>query len=106
MDTAKLRQLISQRASLNINDDFALIECWKQETSLLAENIQDSIIFLNTCTDEEFNWVSEVFDDLIDTTQSEELLRAICSRAEIISDPDMRSSIAKDIEFAKDQLRN
>lgn len=105
MNIENLRNVLARRSSLNLNDDIVLMECWKQETEILSENISETIAFFDTCTEEEFFWVSEVFDDLIEKTQSRELFQAICKRAESINNPEYKVSISTDIEFARDQFR-
>ena len=106
MNTTKLKETLSLRLSLNDNDDFALMECWKQERNLLSEDISGTIVFFDSCTDEEFYWLSEVFDDLIEKTQSKELFQTICARTERVSDPELKASIATDIEFARERFEN
>ncbi len=105
MNIDDLRNVLAHRTSLSINDDFALMECWRLETEILSENLSETILFFDTCTDEEFFWLSEVFDDLIERTQSRELFQAICKRAESINNPEYKVSISTDIEFARDQFK-
>ena len=105
MNIIDLRDVLARRSSLNINDDFALIECWKQETKILSENIYETIAFFDTCTDEEFFWLSEVFDDLIEKTQSREVFQAICRRTERINNPAYKVSVSTDIIFAQGRFR-
>lgn len=40
------------------------MECWKAETDILSDNISESIDFILANSDDEFYWLSEVFDDL------------------------------------------
>ena len=105
MNIAKLKELLSLRLSLNDNDDFALMECWKQESTLLSEDISETIVFFDSCTDEEFYWLGEVFDDLIEKTQSKELFQTICARTERINNPELKASLAADIEFARERFK-
>ena len=104
MNIIDLRNVLAQRISLSTNDDFALMECWKQETKILSENVPETITFFDTCSDEEFFWFSEVFDDLIEITQSRELFQAICRRAERVVNPEYKASISTDIDFAQEQF--
>ena len=105
MNTAKLKEILSLRLSLNDNDDFSLMECWKQESALLAEDISGTIVFFDSCTNEEFYWLSEVFDDLIEKTQNKELFQTICERTERVRDSELKASIATDIEFARERFK-
>ncbi len=104
MNTIELKETLAQRVALKLNDDFALMECWKKEAAILSEDVSETIRYFDSCTDEEFFWLSEVFDDLIEKTQSKELLQAICERANRIDNADYKSSILTDIEFARAQF--
>ena len=106
MNIVELKNIVAQRLAINNNDDFTLMECWKKEVAILSENTSETIAFFDTCTDEEFFWLSEVFDDLIEKTKSKELFQAICDRTERISNPEYKASIATDIEFARGQLED
>lgn len=106
MNSIELRNVLARRTSLMLNDDVALAECWKHETVILSENIPETIAFFDTCTDEEFYWLSEVFDDLIEKTQSRELFQAICSRTKKIDNPEYKASISTDIEYAQAQFKD
>lgn len=104
MNIIDLKNVLERRSSLDINDDFALMDCWKREVEFLSDNISETIAFFDTCTDEEFFWLSEVFDDLIEKTQSKELLQAICNRTEKINNPEYKASISTDIKYALAQF--
>lgn len=81
MNVTDLRAELTHRIALNVNDDFGLEESWKKLTSILSENVDDTIKFFNDiCTDEEFFWLSEVFSDVSGVLQSEEYVQAIKER--------------------------
>ena len=75
MNITEFRDIIKKRATLDPNDDFETENCWKTEVAILSESINNTIHFLqNECTEDEFAWISEVIDDLVETTKSKELL--------------------------------
>ena len=101
----ELRSVLNKRQHLELNDDFALMECWKQEMALLTEDLAGTISFLSNCTDEEFYWLSEVFDDLMAETQSNDIMNALCKRFERVRDQEKRDSILTDLKFSGIQLQ-
>ncbi len=104
MDTNRLREIIEYKKTLDINDP-AIMDCWKKEAELLSENVSETISFIdNECTDDEFYWLCEVFDDVISKTQSRELLRILIDRNSRVKDPEQRESNMVDLNFAKDSL--
>lgn len=105
MNISKLKQILSRRISLDPNDDYAIYDCWTQEINILSKNIQETVAFLeNECTDEEFYWLSEIFEDIAYNTQSTEFINCIKNRLNRISDKSLIESIQTDIEFAESNI--
>lgn len=106
MNTSKLKEILSKRKSLDLNDDYSIYDCWTKEINILSENIQETITFLkNECTDEEFYWLSEIFEDIAYNTQSKEFINCIKNRLNRISDKNLIESIKTDIEFAESNIK-
>ncbi len=81
MNINVLKAELSHRLSLHINDDFGLEESWKRLTNIMSENIYETIeFFKHKCTDEEFFWLSEVFSDVAEKTQSKDFVQALKQR--------------------------
>ncbi len=75
MDVNKFREIIKQREETDDEWDYGLEQCWKKEIEILSEDIQSTIEFLkNECTADEYSWISEVLDDVIDKNPSKELV--------------------------------
>ena len=81
MDITKLRIAVSKRIKLQPNDDDETEECWEEETWILSEDISGTLHFFETeCTDEEFLWLSEVFEDISKKIQSEKFIQVLRNR--------------------------
>ena len=81
MNVSKLRTELEHRLSLDVNDDYGIEESWKNLTSILSDNIVDTINFFSKeCTDEEFFWLSEVFSDISEVVQNKEFVQVLRSR--------------------------
>lgn len=105
MNIAELRKIIVKRISLDLNDDYAIYDCWTQEINILSENIQETIAFIeNECTDKEFYWISEIFEDIAYKTQSKEFIKCIKNRLNKLFDKSLIQSIQTDIEFAESSI--
>ena len=75
MDKTKFREIIKSISELDPNAYNEIEKCWKAEVSVLSEDISGTIDFLtNECTEDEYAWISKIIDDLIEVTQSSELL--------------------------------
>ncbi len=81
MNVSKLRTELAHRLSLDVNDDYGIEESWKNLTSILSDNIVDTINFFSKeCTDEELFWLSEVFSDISEIVQNKEFVQVLRSR--------------------------
>ena len=81
MNVSKLRTELEHRLSLDVNDDYGIEESWKNLTSILSDNIVDTINFFSKeCTDEELFWLSEVFSDISEIVQNKEFVQVLRSR--------------------------
>ena len=101
-----IKALIEERKVLDVDDD-RLEAIWKRESTVLAENISETIRFINhICDDETFYWLSEVFDDVVRATQSREFVEAIRRRLEDGSDPKYKEDIIMDLSFAEKEIEN
>ena len=100
-----IKDVIEKRLALHINDDFALHECWEKETEILSKNVSTTIDYiLNSCDDETFYWLSEVFEDVAGKTSSKDLINAFATRCESVSDAEKRRSIESEIVAANEAL--
>ena len=60
------------------NWDYGIEKCWEKEIAILSADMDETINFLNNeCTAEESVWMSEVFDDIADKTQSMDFIYAL-----------------------------
>lgn len=81
MNIEKLRASIIKLSSLHPEDDYGSEKCWDEQTEILSACVSDTIhFFASECTDEEFFWLSTVFSDVSEKTQSKELVQAMRSR--------------------------
>ena len=105
MKTKDLRDELSHRLALNINDDWGLKESWKKLTKLLSESVDDTIIFFkDTCTDEKLFWLSEVFADVSENLQSEDFVQTLKERLRRVtpneySQQKFKHKLLQDISF-------
>lgn len=71
----ELADILKERIRISVetqdNWDYGIEQCWQKEIELLSRNMDDTILFLeNDCGDEEFLWLSEVFEEVAKRTQN------------------------------------
>lgn len=75
MNIAAFKDVIARLDKLHPEDYIAIEKCWKEEISILSEDIAGTIDFVkNECTADEFVWISEIFDEIAIETQSREFI--------------------------------
>lgn len=101
----KIDEIIKRRLNLKLEDDDKLEECWAEEIRILSNNItQAKDYYKNDCSDEVLFWTSEVFEELIEQTQSKELLNVLEYRALSVTNEMYRNDILEEINYAKFKL--
>ncbi|AUS09945.1 hypothetical protein C1X05_14665 [Laceyella sacchari] len=65
----QVRQIIKIRSTLHPND-LSVYMYWDKLTELLSMNELQTIKLLETCSEEEIEWISEVFEDVAYKLQS------------------------------------
>ena len=74
----KLRAAIQKRANTNDEWDNAVHLCWEEMVTVFSEDMSKTICFLkNDCTASEYSWLSEVFEEIAEKTQSREFIAAL-----------------------------
>ena len=81
----KIAEIVEERIRIceetGDNWDYGIEQCWKKYIDVIAADIDKSIeYFLHECSEEEFYWLSEAFEEIAEKMQSKELISAWRSR--------------------------
>ena len=107
MITDEIRASITKRAATDDEWDYGVKQCWEEEIEILSRNIDDTIAFLeNDCTADEFSWLSEVFDDVAEKTQSRAFVDCLYKVAKKFPDECKKYHIDRVLEFAESALKD
>lgn len=83
MITDELRKGIAQRATVDDEWDYGIQQSWKNVLNIISNNANDVIDFIeNDCTADEFSWLSEILNEIIDIIPSQRLIKALRKTAE------------------------
>ena len=103
MISAEIRAVLHERSKTDW--EYVIELCWKKEVEILTRNIDDTINYLdNECTADEFSWISEVFDELVEATQSRELIACFYRVAAKYPEESEKYYIVRHIQMAEDYL--
>lgn len=84
MSIAKEYQLlIEKRAAIQGDVDYDTAPVIRSMIQLMTKNMDETINFLdNDCTEEQFVWLSEIFDEIAEQSQSRVFINALRRTAE------------------------
>ena len=106
MDIIKFREIIKQREATHDEWTYGVEQCWKKEIEILTEDIPSTIDYLkNDCTAEEYSWISEVIDDVMEVAPSKELLQCYKELMAKFPEECSKYNIAESIESAETVLK-
>ena len=78
MITEKLRKAIANRAATDDEWDFGVRQSWREALSIISESLDGVVDFIeNDCTADEFSWLSEIYDEIIDVLPSKRIIAAL-----------------------------
>lgn len=82
-----IRQAIKQRSNV-CDEDYIMVEkAWQDMIDACTSDVDGTIAFVdNQCTADELSWLSEVYDELIEQTQSPQLVVSLLNA--IIRNPE------------------
>ncbi len=81
-------------------------ECRKKEIEILTEDVLETIEFLkNDCTAEEYSWISEVIDDVVEVVPSKELVQCYKDLMKKFPEECSKYNIAGSVESAEAILK-
>ena len=102
MDIIKFREVIKQREETDDEWTYGVEQCWKKEIEILTEDISSTIIFLkNECTAEEYSWIGEVLDDVVEKVPSKEFVQCYKELMTKFPEECVKYNIAGSIESAE-----
>ena len=83
MMTEKIRESIKKRAMVDDEWDYGVRQSWETTLSIISENFDEIIDFIeNDCTADEFSWLSEIYNEIIDIFPSERIIEALRKTAD------------------------
>ena len=98
IDVVSLRRFIKRERNISeINEGF-WEEIFQGKLAILNENLDNTIAFLDCCTEEEFYWVSNAFDDISEKYKSWEFIESI--KRNMLRFPEIEEHVRADLEYA------
>ena len=78
---------------------------WEKEVAAITDDLKTAIEFIDAdCNDEEFYWLGEVFEDIMDKTRSADFLACLRRRVQRVENPEWKMDLLEDIRTAAEYL--
>ena len=101
MKIESLKEVAQFRINKN-TDTYWVEDFWNAAVDIFVKDIESTIeYFKNDCDDEEFFWLSEIFSDIVEYTQSKELIAVLRKRLEEVNE-----NRFKKYKFKSDHIKN
>jgi len=82
-------------------ENYYYVTLWEEEVKQACSDIERTIEYIkNTATDEELWWLGEVMEEIVQKSQSKDLVSALTERSQKVADEQKRVEIQEDIENA------
>ena len=66
----EFEEILKERKNHHLNDNYRIEKSWLRMTTFLSKDINKTIEFLHTASEDEVLWVSEVFEDIAEIVKS------------------------------------
>ena len=99
------QKIVEERKNMKGDIDYDNNPVIKKSIELFSEDINATIEFLeNQCTGEQFIWLSEIFEEIAEKTQSKEFINCLYETAQKFPDETKKYNIISFIDDAADTI--
>lgn len=98
MNKLKLKELLAKEKSLTEKTDGLFDVVFKQKVEILREDLEKTVAFLDECTQDEFYWVSNAFEDISEAFRDERFIE--CLKRNQLRFPEIFDEIQLEIDYA------
>lgn len=104
MDNKKLKSLVENAINIDPENEVQIEENAKQRLALMKENLEDTISYLNTCSEIELLWATEILEDLSEYYKSDKLIKCVENNAKRCQNTEIESQLRATINYMKQYI--
>lgn len=93
-------EIIIERKKKHMEDDYGIQECWNKMIAVLSQDVYETIAYLESCSEDQMYYVSEVLEDVSAKLQSKDYI--LCLRKLDEKFPDLQ--MTEDIDLAEEMI--
>lgn len=100
------KEIIQKRSEINSEWYTEIEKIWDKMIAVFSKNIEKTILFIKTeCTGDEFVWLSEIFEEIAERTQSMEFIDCLYETTKKFPNETEKYNIVFFIDEAADIIR-
>lgn len=105
MDFNNYKEIIQKRSEIHLEWYTEIEKTWDEMIALFSKDIEKTILFIKTeCTGDEFVWLSEIFEEIAEQTQSKDFINCLYETAKKFPKETEQYNIISFIDDAADVL--
>ena len=101
MNKTYLKKLVDEAAKIDPQNDVLLEQNRQARLKELAENPEETISYLESCTETELLWATEVLEDLAERFKSQELIQCVEKSIERCLDPQTKQQLEMTLVYMR-----
>lgn len=104
MNRAYVKQLVDEAETLDPQNEVLWQENYDKRFAELSRNLDETILYLDTCSEEELDWMSELFESLSEHFGSQKLIACVERNMARCSDPALQAQLKTELAYMKAHL--
>ena len=100
-DREKLKNLVNAVKNIDAENDILWLENYNQRLEILTKNLDNTIDYINTCSEDELDYISECFEELSEHFQSQKLIDCVKNNISRFNNPELQAELKMELEYMK-----
>lgn len=102
-DLSELKQILHYRMTEN-EDNYYYVTYWEEvEIPAFTKDIGKTIEFIKMCSLDELLWLGEIFEEIVEKTQSKEFIATLREMVQKFPDGEQKDRLIYEINWAENQ---
>ena len=100
-DREKFINLVKAMKSADPQNEIFWQNNFQQRLEILTKNLDNTIDYINTCSEDELDYISECFEELSEHFQSQELIDCVKNNISRFNNPELQAELKMELEYMK-----
>ena len=106
MNKKHLKELVENASKIDPQNEVLIEENMQKRLNIMKENLQDTMDYLNNCSENELLWATEVLEELSEYFESNELITCIERNIIRCQSIEVKTQLETSIKYIKKYIQN